>query len=149
MKVWKNFRWYAATLGWFCVWVAVVSLLLMALLPGAARGAHAENGVSPDLLVQFWCLEEGVVLNLAHSYYTGGQGGLDEAAAGYIENRECFFMEGGYPAYVDRAVEKTRYKFRGADTYVVEGHFWGAPPGRKFFFLYYGELPERARRSAI
>ncbi len=146
MKVWKNIRWYAATLWWFCVWS---TLLFMLLHPGAARGAHAEDGVSPDLLVQFWCLEEDVVLNLAHSYYTGGQGGLDEAGAGYMMNHECFVIEGGYPAYIDRVVKKTSYRFKNMDTYVVEAHFWGAPPGKKFFFLYYGELPERARRSAI
>ena len=122
--------------------------VLMLLVSGPARGAHTEDGVSPDLLVRFGCLEVDVVIELAHVYETRGQKKFDDVAALYVENRECVYILGGYPAYIDRVVQKTNYKFKGKDTYVVEAHFWGTPPGKTFYLLYYGELPARAHRSA-
>ena len=78
----------------------------------------------------------------------GGKPALN-AENQYLQVGECFSLYGpGYPAYIDRAVKKADKKFEGEDAYVVEAHFWGAPPGKTFFFMYYGELPARARRSA-
>ena len=128
---------------------AVLFMLLVASFSNGAKGVHTEEPeVSPDVLVTFGFPEEDVVLNLAHAYETGGQQALDEAGSGYLMTLECFVIEGGYLAYIDRVVKKTNYKYQGEDTYVVEAHFWGAPLDKVFYFLFYGELPVRARRSA-
>ena len=128
--------------------LAVVSTVL--LFSGPARGAHTEKPeVYPDVLVTFGCLDEQVALNLQHVWEVKGLYWLSEAASEYVLEGECFLLtDPGYPAYIDRVVKKADKKLENQDAYVVEAHFWGAAKGKTFFFMYYGELPARARRSA-
>ena len=136
-------------LSWSVIWIFAVSMLLFVMLAEEAHGAHTEKPeVFPDVLVSFGCLDEQVALNLQEVWEVKGNYWFREVASQYGETGECFFLEYGYPAYVDRVVKKADKDFEGENAYVVEAHFWGAPPGKTFFFMYYGELPVRARRSA-
>ena len=115
-----------------------------------AWGAHTEKPeVYPDVLVTFGCLDEQVTLNLQEVWEVKSYYWFSEVAGQYVQTGECFMLyESGYPAYIDRVVKKADKKFKGEDAYLVEAHFLGASPDKTFFFMYYGELPARARRSA-
>ena len=127
--------------------VTIIVLMLLALFfPGKVKGGELPN---PDLLVTFGCAQEQTTLNLAYVWEKKGEYWFLEAATDYVLNKECFSMTyPGYPGYVDRVVRKLDKKFYGSPAYVVEGHFYGAPPGKTFFFLFFGELPAKAHRSA-
>ncbi len=133
------------------MWVIIVVVAALAALgfSNPARGAHTEKSeVYPDVLVTFGCLDEQVALNLHEVWEAKGNYWFSEVADQYMQTGECFFLtEPGYPAYIDRVVKKADKKFEGENAYVVEAHFFGASPGKTFFFMYYGELPVRARRS--
>ncbi len=143
MKVLK--RW-VTTFAWFVVWVSL--FVFGVVMP--SHGAHTEEPeVYPDVMATFGCFEEQVALNLLEVWEAKGQYWFSEVGDQYMQSGECFFLyDPGYPAYVDRVVRKSDKKFEGEDAYVVEAHFLGAAPGKTFFFMYYGELPIRARRSA-
>lgn len=128
----------------------VMFALIVIVFPGKASGAHTEKPeVYPDVMVTFGCFDEQVALNLHEIWEVKGQYWFSEVGNQYRQTGECFMLtEPGYPAYVDRVVSKADKKFKGEDAYVVEAHFLGASPGKTFFFMYYGELPVRARRSA-
>ncbi len=131
--------------------IAVFALILLALtIPSQVQGAHTEEPeVYPDVLVTFGCFDEKVALNLHEIWEVKGDYWFKEVGSQYMQTGECFFLyDPGYPAYVDRVVKKADKKFEGENAYVVEAHFYGASPGKTFFFMYYGELPVRARRSA-
>ena len=127
-------------------------LVILLAFPGgeAVRAAHLEKPeVYPDVLVTFGCLDEQAALNLQEVWEVKGQYWFAEVAGQYMQGGECFFLtEPGYPAYIDRVVKKADKKFENQAAYVVEAHFYGASPGKTFFFMYYGELPVRAHRSA-
>ena len=125
--------------------ISVALGVILAALP--AQGAHA-NDEPAEVIVSFGCLEADVAVELAHVHETMGYAKYSDAAALYVENGECIYIPGGYPAYIDRVVKRTNYRFKGQATYVVEAHFWGALPGKTFYLLYYGELPARAHRSS-
>ena len=129
---------------------AAIAATLALVIPGHAHGAHTEKPeVYPDVLVTFGCFDEQVALNLHEVWEVKGQYWFSEVGDQYMETGECFFLtEPGYPAYIDRMVKKANKKFKGQPAYVVEAHFFGAAKGKTFFFMYYGELPVRARRSA-
>ena len=128
---------------------AALAALVVTAAPGVARGAHTEKPeVYPEVLVTFGCFDEQVALNLHEVWETKGNYWFGEVGNQYMQTGECFFLSGGYPAYIDRVVKKADKKFKNQDAYVVEDHFFGASPGKTFFFMYYGELPVRARRSA-
>ena len=127
-----------------------IIMFLIVALSGTAWGAHMEKPeVYPDVMVTFGCLDEQVALNLHEVWEIKGNYWFSEVGNQYMQTGECFFLtEPGYPAYIDRVVKKAGKKFKGEDAYVVEAHFFGAAKGKTFFFMYYGELPVRARRSA-
>ncbi len=129
---------------------AALAVLLAVAAPGVTFGAHTEKPeVYPEVLITFGCLDEQVALNLHEIWEAKGNYWFSEVASQYVQAGECFILtEPGYPAYIDRVVKKADKKFKNQDAYVVEAHFFGASPGKTFFFLYYGELPVRARRSA-
>ncbi len=142
----KLLRWWSVTIGWFLFWASL--FLFGMVMP--VQGAHTEEPpVAPDVMVTFGCLDEQVALNLHEVWEVKGQYWFSEVGNQYRQTGECFTLyEPGYPAYIDRVVNKSGKKFEGEDAYVVEAHFLGAPPGKTFFFMYYGELPARAHRSA-
>ena len=129
---------------------AALILLLIAVFSNIARGAHTEKPeVYPDVMVTFGCFDEQVALNLYEVWEVKGDHWFKEVGNQNMQTGECFFLtEPGYPAYIDRVVKKADKKFENQAAYVVEAHFYGASPGKTFFFMYYGQLPVRARRSA-
>ena len=129
---------------------AIIALALALSIPDEARGAHTEEPeVYPDVMVTFGCLDEQVTLNLQEVWEVKSYYWFSAVAGQYVQTGECFMLyEPGYPAYIDRVVKKADKKFKGEDAYLVEAHFYGAARGKTFFFMFYGELPVRARRSA-
>lgn len=111
---------------------------------------------SPDVLVTFGCFQEQTALDLAHVWKEKGEYYFNEIADAYLQTNECFLLyEPGYPAYIDRMVKEINKLFLGDRSYVVEAHMYGSPPVgdedyKPFYFLFHGELPERAvRREAL
>lgn len=131
----------------YAIIAGILAMLLIATFPGKTR---SEELPFPDLFVMYGCAQEQTSLNLAHIWVKKGKYWFNEAASDYVLNGECFILgDPGFPAYIDRVVRKVDKKFEGDDAYVVEGHFFGDPPEKTFFFMYHGELPAKARRSAI
>ena len=142
----KLLRWWSVTIGWFLFWASL--FLFGMVIP--VQGAHTEKPeVAPDVMVTFGCFNEQVALNLQEIWEVKGGYWFKEVGNQYMQTGECFFLyDPGYPAYVDRVVKKSDKKFNGENAYVVEAHFYGAAKGKTFFFMYYGELPIRARQRA-
>ena len=120
-----------------------LGVLMAMTFPSASRGEEP-----PDLFVGYGCFEEQTSLDLAHVWEKKGMYWLTEAANEYLQTEECFTLDTpGYPTYIDRVVKQLGKKVKGEDAYVVEGHFHGVPE-KPFFFLYHGEVPVKARRTA-
>lgn len=131
-----------------------MSRIILGIVIGILASMLAFAGVardeSPDVLVTFGCFAEQTALDLAHVWEEKGDYYFDEMANEYLQSNECFILyEPGYPAYIDRMVKQLGKEFLGLPSYVVAAHFFGTPPigeenYKPFYFLYHGELPERA-----
>lgn len=114
------------------------------------------NEHPPDLFVTFGCFQEQTTLDLAHVWVEKGDYYFDEAANEYLQLDECFVLyQPGWAAYIDRVVKRLSKDYNNMPSYVVEAHMYSSPAvGEEgympFYFLYHGDLPERAvRREAL
>ncbi len=130
--------------------------IVIGILASVLAFAAVARDESPDVLVTFGCFQEQTALDLAHVWEEKGDYFFDEMANEYLQSNECFILyDPGYPAYIDRMVKKLSKDFQNLPSYVVEAHMYGSPSVgdegyMPFYFLFHGELPERAvRREAL
>ena len=135
--------------------LAVVGGIILATFLFLSSAASAREE-SPDVLITFGCFQEQTALDLAYVWEEKGDYFFDEAGNDYLLSGDCFVLyEPGYPAYIDRMVKKLSKDFQNLPSYVVEAHMYGSPSVgdegyMPFYFLFHGELPERAvRREAL
>lgn len=133
--------------------IIAAGLIAVAILFISVANARDE---SPDVLITFGCFQEQTALDLAYVWVEKGDYFFDEAGNDYLISGDCFVLyEPGYPAYIDRMVKKLSKDFQNLPSYVVEAHMYGSPSVgdegyMPFYFLFHGELPERAvRREAL
>ena len=136
------------TLREYAVYVLLIATLALGAaltFPGQARGAEEPR----DAVIAAGCIDRDASDEIIEVWYKSGNQAANESFYEHVEDGECFKFLNAYWVTIDRVVRKLSKLYLGEQTHQVKGHFSGSDPERQFYFIFYGDLPERLNPTKI